>query len=315
MMRRVEGTAISVSGLSKTYPNGNVGVKNLTVDVPRGQIVGLLGPNGSGKTTTINLLTASFPPSSGDGQVLGFDIRRQAHLIRRRTSLVPQYESIDWSLTVYQNLRVFASLLHVSDPEGRISGLLHALELEDHRHSPVEELSGGQIRRVQLARAMLFSSDLVFVDEPTAGLDPLGSHEVLSYLREQARSGRTVLLASNIMTEMEQICDRILFLNKGVLVYDGSPTDIIGRCRLKERITVDLEHEPSESLIDTLNDLGLEVHARKPLVVSGTEATRLVVATLSSLTDQNGSFRGFTVHKPGLSDAFVSIVRDGGLDG
>ena len=307
-----QSLAVSVSGLTKVYKNGVYGVDGLTFDIPRGQIVGLLGPNGSGKTTTINLLTASFPPTSGSGYVLGYDIRKQSTMIRKSVSLVPQYESIDWSLTVFQNLKVFSDLLNITNASSLIGELLENLELSEYRNTQMEELSGGQIRRVQLARAMLFDSEPIFVDEPTIGLDPVGVSRVLNYLKQQTRSGKTVVLATNIMSEMEQVCDRILFLNHGKILYDGTPSDIIKKCDLKERVTIELRGEPS-GLIEAAVTAGLEVESRTPLTIAGNRAGSLILPILANSNQYNISIVGITIHTPSLEDAFIHIANKGGL--
>lgn len=301
------GQAVEVVNLSKRFPDGTVAVKDLTLGVPRGQILALLGPNGSGKTTTINLLTTSFAPTSGGGRILGYDITKEKEGIRHRISLVPQYETIDWSLTVEQNLRVFAGLLNIADPESRLTGLLKEMQLEDERKEPIEELSGGQIRRVQLARGMLFDADLIFVDEPTIGLDPVGVHRVLAFLRRQRDEGKTIILASNVMEEVQEVCDRVVFLHKGSVVYDGPPEDLVSRCGLEETVVVHTRGEPNPALISELEASGLSILGLDPLHVSGDDAARTTVELLAPFISTGYQVEGFVVNRPTLKDAFLKI--------
>lgn len=300
--------AFAVEGLTKRFPNGIEAVKDLTLSIKRGQIVGLLGPNGSGKTTTINLLTTTFPPTSGRGQVLGFDLVREKHKIRPLIGLAPQYETIDWSLTVDQNMRVFANLLGIPNPTQRIGELLEFLQLEDKRYTPIEEISGGQIRRVQLARAILFPAQLFFVDEPTVGLDPVGVNRVLDFLKLQSSQGKTIILASNIMEEVQNICDFIVFLNKGHVTYAGSPADLIRHVQVEEHVIIQAKCSPPPALLQQLEQAGMSVRAQDPLEVSGVNAGKVTVMILTPFIANGYQLEGLTVLQPTLRDAFLTFA-------
>ncbi|MCG8346317.1 MAG: ABC transporter ATP-binding protein [Chloroflexales bacterium] len=302
--------AINVEGLTKRFPNGVEAVRDVTLCIDRGQVIGLLGPNGSGKTTTINLLTTTFKPTRGSGHILGFDLVRESHKIRQVIGLVPQYETIDWSLTVDQNLRVFANLLGVSKATERIVQLLDMLQLEDKRFSPIEELSGGQIRRVQLARAILFPAQLLFVDEPTVGLDPIGVERVLTFLKLQANEGKTVVLASNIMEDIQSVCDRIVFLNKGHLIYDGPPQRLIHHFNMEERVIIEAKDDPPADLLQQLVRAGLCIVEHNPLTVNGVNAGRMTITILAPFIAHGYHITNFTVVQPTLRNAFVALARE-----
>ncbi len=299
---------IDVQSLSKRYPNGVEAVRELTLKIVMGQIVGLIGPNGSGKTTTINLLTTSFRPTSGTGKILGFDLLRENAQIRKRIGLVPQYESIDWSLTVAQNLMVFAKLLKLSHAAQRVEALLDMLDLAEKRNDSMEELSGGQIRRVQLARAFLFPAQILFVDEPTVGLDPIGVDKVLGFLKDCASHGMTIILASNVMEEIQNACDRLVFINKGRKIFDGSVSCAIQHFRLEERVIIQSKTAVPFNLIANIEQSGLKVLKKDPLTISGVNAGSTLLSLLAPFMGNGYDLASFVVEQPTLRQAFVELA-------
>ena len=244
-------TPIVARGLTRRFGQV-VAVEALDLLVPRGEILGLLGPNGAGKTTTIKILTTLIPPSSGVATVAGWDIGAAAAMVRRRIGYVPQLVSADGSLTGRENLQLSARLYHLPR-DGRQASITDALDfmgLVDAADRLVRTYSGGMVRRLELAQAMLHRPAVMFLDEPTVGLDPTARAAVwerILGLRDE--HGTTILLTTHYMDEAEELCDRIGVMHRGRLVAIDSPDE------LKRRTG------PGASLDDVFADLtgaGLE---------------------------------------------------------
>jgi ABC-2 type transport system ATP-binding protein len=204
-------------------------VDALTISVDAGEVFGLLGPNGAGKTTVIKMLTTLLPPTSGTARVAGFDITHQAARVRRVIGYVPQALSVDGSLTGYENLLIFAKLYDIPRPE-RASRLREALDfmgLTDAADQLVREYSGGMIRRLEIAQSTLHRPRVLFLDEPTVGLDPLARKAVWDHLEQlRGESGTTIVLTTHYMDEAETLCRRVAIMHRGRVVALGTPADL-----------------------------------------------------------------------------------------
>lgn len=290
-----------------------MGVKGLTFDVAQGDVVGLLGPNGSGKTTTVNLLTTTFPPTDGNAQVMGYDVVRDRRKVRQLVALAPQQDSVNWWLTVYQNIDSFAALLGWSrrDRKRVIEALLDDFELADKRDETLDNLSGGQLRRVQVIRALMFCPRVLFVDEPTLGLDPLGVDKVLEHLAALSTDGVTVVLATNEMDQVEAICRSVIFLNRGVLVDQGRTSDFVARYADNECIEIQHGGDLPDELRNDIQVCGFELKSTTPLVFAGPKASRALPRIIAGLISNGNHVRDVKVTKSGLRDAFIKLVKGG----
>jgi ABC-2 type transport system ATP-binding protein len=204
-------------------------VDALTVSVERGEVFGLLGPNGAGKTTTLKMLTTLLPPSSGKARIAGFDIVQQSAEVRRVIGYVPQLLSADGTLTGYENLLVFAKLYDIprKEREARISGALTFMGLQDAAHEVVRTYSGGMIRRLEIAQSMLHRPRVLFLDEPTLGLDPVARRMVWNHIEKlSADYGTTVLFTTHFMDEADTLCDRVAIMHQGKVVVIGTPAEL-----------------------------------------------------------------------------------------
>jgi ABC-2 type transport system ATP-binding protein len=217
---------IRVTDLTKRF--GEVtAVDRLTFSVARGEIFGLLGPNGAGKTTTIQLLLGLTTPTSGDAAVLGLDVQRERRRVLQRVNSSSAYISLPSNLTVRQNLRVFARLYGIRKPEPRVAELLERFEIPDIADRPTGALSSGQLTRVNLCKAFINHPEVLFLDEPTASLDPDIADKARRALREIQRDrGVTLIYTSHNMQEIELMCDRVIFLARGRAVTEGSPREV-----------------------------------------------------------------------------------------
>ncbi len=210
-------------------------VDSLSLSIPPGEVFGLLGPNGAGKTTTIKMLTTLLPPTAGSALVDGFDVVRQSREVRRLIGYVPQMLSADGSLTGYENLLVFARLylLPRRERRERVRDALRFMGLEDAADRLVRQYSGGMIRRLEIAQSMLHGPRLLFLDEPTVGLDPSARRVVWEHIGElRERLGATIVLTTHQMEEADSLCGRIAIMHLGKVVALGSPAELkvsIGR--------------------------------------------------------------------------------------
>ncbi len=207
-----------------------VAVDTVSFAVPPGSVFGLLGPNGAGKTTTIKMLTTLLPPTAGTGRVCGYDILHDPVEVRRRIGYVPQALSADGLLTGRENLSVFAKLYSIprSERRGRIDDAFELMGLGDAADSLVRTYSGGMIRRLEIAQSMLHSPPVLFLDEPTVGLDPVARRVVWEHLRMvQETFGTTILLTTHYMEEATELCDRVAIMHQGRIAAIGSPAELV----------------------------------------------------------------------------------------
>ncbi len=206
--------------------DGHTAVDALTIAIEAGEVFGLLGPNGAGKTTTIKMLTTLLPPTSGTASVAGFDIVRQAREVRRVIGYVPQLVSADGSLTGYENLLIFAKLYDLPRAE-RESRIHHALTLMGLAKAPdrmVREYSGGMIRRLEIAQSMFHRPRVLFLDEPTIGLDPVARRAVWDHIeRLRLEYGATILVTTHLMEEADHLCNRVSIMHLGRVAAIGTP--------------------------------------------------------------------------------------------
>jgi ABC-2 type transport system ATP-binding protein len=201
-------------------------VDGINLAVEAGEIFGLLGPNGAGKTTVIKMLTTLLPPTSGRALVAGFDVQRQAARVRAAIGYVPQLVSVDGTLTAYENLLIFAKLYGVprSERRARIASSLEFVGLEEAARRMVREFSGGMMRRLEIALAMLHRPRVLFLDEPTVGLDPLARQVVWQHVQLLVKEyGMTIFLTTHFMEEADQLCGRVAIMNLGRIAALGQP--------------------------------------------------------------------------------------------
>ena len=251
-MSEFVGAAIETHGLRKTF-GPLVAVESLDLEVRRGEIFGLLGPNGSGKTTTIRMLTGLLPPTSGSAQVVGIDIVKTPEQVRRRIGYMSQRFGLYDDLTVRENLEFYAGLYGLFGPERRerVGAQLAEYRFEARESQLAGTLSGGWKQRLALACATTHQPDLVFLDEPTAGVDPLNRRRFWELIGQRAAGGMTVLVTTHYMDEAE-LCHRLAFLSRGRLIGVGTPREITARFGLArvEDVFIELQRR-DEAVLPT----------------------------------------------------------------
>jgi lipooligosaccharide transport system ATP-binding protein len=224
----VSAEIVAANNLVKTYGDFTA-VDGITFAVHRGECFGLLGPNGAGKTTTIRMITCVSPVTNGELMVDGMPVQEAPREIKFLLGVIPQESNLDPELSVRQNLRVFARYFDLpsKEAERRIDEVLHFFQLADKQESRIDELSGGLKRRLTIARGLINDPKILVLDEPTTGLDPQAKHMVWQKLRQLRTRGVTMLLTTHYMDEAEHLCDRIVMMDHGRIIAEGSPRPLI----------------------------------------------------------------------------------------
>lgn len=225
---RSGGASLEIQGLIRRFGRFTA-VNSVSLTVQPGEVFGLLGPNGAGKSTLIKMLTTLLPPTEGKATIAGLDVVHQAAAVRRAIGYVPQALSADGNLTGYENLLVFAKLYDIpcSQRHRRIREVLEFMGLQEAADRLVQQYSGGMIRRLEFAQSILHRPAILFLDEPTVGLDPLARSTVWALVKQlQQESGTTIVLTTHFLEEADHLCHRVAILHQGTVVTIGSPTDL-----------------------------------------------------------------------------------------
>jgi lipooligosaccharide transport system ATP-binding protein len=248
---------IHARGLVKRFDDFTA-VDGIDVDVRRGEAFGFLGPNGAGKSSTMRMIGCVSPPTDGELRILGMDPRRDGPAIRGRIGVCPQLDNLDIELTVRENLTTYARFFGIPRKvaRARADELLDFVQLTDRANTKVEPLSGGMKRRLTIARALVNEPEMVLLDEPTTGLDPQARHLVWERLFRLKQQGVTLVLTTHYMDEAEQLCDRLVVMDGGRIVAEGSPRALIERYSTREVVELRFNAESQEIYADKLAGLG-----------------------------------------------------------
>ncbi len=300
--------AISVQGLTKRFGNREV-VRNCSIDVPYGTIYGFLGPNGTGKTTTIRMLCGLLIPDGGEGRCLGYDLRTQAHLIKKQVGYMPQRFGLYDDLTIRENLAFVARLYDMPAPQEAAEGALERLGLTNRANQLAGQLSGGWKQRLSLAACTLHKPQLLLLDEPTAGVDPSARREFWDEIHTFAAEGITTLVSTHYMDEAER-CHQIGYLSEGRLLVHGSVAEVIGSSNLS---TWQIEAKDSAALKPLLKALpGVEMVTNFGGVihVAGTQTEKIEKGLLSLAQEHQATLRQVP---PTLEDVFIHTMTTAAL--
>jgi lipooligosaccharide transport system ATP-binding protein len=305
-MTQADGALIVARGLSKTF-EALVAVDAVDFEVRRGEVFGFLGPNGAGKTSTMRMIGCTSPRTGGSLSVMEMDPASHAAEIKARLGVVPQIDNLDIELTVRENLEMYARYFDVpkSVSAGRIDELLDFVQLSERATDKVEPLSGGMKRRLTIARALVNEPSLLLLDEPTTGLDPQARHLVWDRLYRLKQRGVTLVITTHYMDEAEQLCDRLVVMDKAKIVAEGSPRDLITKYSTREVLELRLSDEDRAKLKTSVDGLAERVEWLPDRVLLYTEMGE---ATLSKLTDGGMHPASALVRRAGLEDVFLTIT-------
>jgi ABC-2 type transport system ATP-binding protein len=303
---------ISISQLSKTYANGFSALKSVDLDIREREILALLGPNGAGKTTLISIVCGIVNPSGGRVSVGGHDILRDYRAARAMIGLVPQELHTDAFETVWATVRFSRGLFGKSSSPAHIEQVLRDLSLWDKKDEKIVTLSGGMKRRVMIAKALAHEPRILFLDEPTAGVDVELRKDMWRLIRRLRDSGVTIILTTHYIEEAEDIADRIGVINKGELLLVEEKQELMRKLGEKQ-LTLELKN-PIEAIPPGLAAYGLELSpdGERLLYRYDTQAARTGIATLLADLNQSGiAIKDLSTSQSSLEDIFVNLVREG----
>ncbi len=311
-MEDMGGLAIHAEGLVRRFGN-NIAVDGVDLAVRKGMVYGLLGPNGAGKTTTIRMLATLLRPDSGTALVFGHDVVREADAVRGRVSLTGQFASVDEDLTGLENLILIARLLGHSRKQSktRARELLDAFGLAEAAGRQVKNYSGGMRRRLDIAASIVVTPDLIFLDEPTAGLDPRSRNQVWEIVRALVAGGTTVLLTTQYLDEADQLADRIAVIDHGKVIAEGTSGELkasVGSGALHVRLRNPEQRPEAERVLS--GALGVTMHLESdPAALSAriSDAERVAHA-LAELSRSGVAVADFTLGQPSLDEVFLALT-------
>ncbi|GAC1348006.1 MAG: ATP-binding cassette domain-containing protein [Ktedonobacteraceae bacterium] len=300
--------AIEITDLCKTFGKFQA-VDHLTLTVRHGEIFGLLGPNGSGKTTTINMISGLSVPTSGEVRVLGYDVRRNARQVRQILGSVPQEMALYEELTAWTNMDFHADLFGIprKEKKERITKLLELVQLSDRRDSRVGTFSGGMKRRLALARALLHDPQLIYLDEPTLGVDVQARRVIWDYILSLRDQGKTVLITTNYLEEAQALCERIAIIDHGKLVAEDTP-DHLKQTYGGSVIEVETA-EPSKAGDELRALLGVKdvTQDGKQLKIT-TQGVHNIAPQIITILTQEGEIREIAIREPNLDEIFLRLT-------
>ena len=298
--------AIQIKDLKKSYQDV-FALKGVNVDIPKGEFFGLLGPNGAGKTTTINILTGLVFKDSGNCLVFGKDTVNDYRFTRSKIGIAAQELSVDWFFSIENLLFFQAGYYGINriDAKQKIDSLLKRLGLDKKKNSKLRQLSGGMKRRFQIAKALVHDTDILILDEPTAGVDVELRHELWNYLRELHNNGKTILLTTHYIEEAELLCDNVSIIDEGKILKQGSPkslTEDLGQ----SGITVQLTQEAIDKKLPMLDlDYSIE-DSRIHFSVKNPEL--VIPKIIQELTSKNIAIHSIKTETSSLEDVFLSLT-------
>ena len=299
--------ALRCRGVIKRYGDV-IAVSGLDLEVHRGECFGLLGPNGAGKTTSIEILEGLLTPDDGDVEVLGRRWDRDAAWIRPRLGIQLQETQLADKLTVSETLRMFRSFY---DRGSTVDELLATVELESKRDTWVVKLSGGQRQRLSVACALAGRPELLFLDEPTTGLDPQSRRQLWSVLERFRAGGGTVLLTTHYMDEAHAVCDRVGIMDHGQLIALGTPQSLVASLGAQHVVVFAIEQAtalPADADLERLPGVISVRHDQEEVALATSEVHRLVPALLDELRAQGATLTLLTTHSATLEDVFVAMT-------
>jgi len=307
-------SCIEVHSLSKSY-SSILAVDTIDLSVESGQVFGFLGPNGAGKSTVIKLLTTLIQPDSGQISVLGINAIEEPLKIRKKIGVVLQQPSYEPTLSVEKSLEKYGMMWNVDKKtrQKRTEELLESFELTQIRKKNMEDLSIGQRRRVQVAREFIHDMDLLFLDEPTVGLDPSARRKLLDFLKNKVKdTGMTIFYTTHVLTEAEYLCDNIAIINNGKIITVDSPNELKNRFGNEKTIKIHISEKFKElpNLLKEIPDCNIEKNDGITITINSTNSEIVLMNILKILNQNNIPINDLSAMPTNLEEIFLKVVSD-----
>jgi ABC-2 type transport system ATP-binding protein len=305
-------TAVEARGLTKTFGT-NRAVDDIDLTVMEGEIFGVLGPNGAGKTTMLNMLATLLPIDSGEARIFGYDVRREAHAVRQLIGVTGQYASVDENLSARENLWLFGRLQGLSSKRAHSIGddLLAQFDLTEAAHRPISQFSGGMRRRLDLAASLITRPALIFLDEPTTGLDPRTRGQMWDTIRGLVASGSTIMLTTQYLDEADALADRVVVIDRGRKVAEGTPAELkahIGTSSLRVQMAEGADTAKAVALAAELTrDTPIVAPTGSGFSVKLSDANQ-AADVLVALRNQRLDIANATIDHPSLDEVFMALT-------
>ena len=302
---------ISINNLSKTYKNGLKALNNVSLNIKKGEILAMLGPNGAGKTTLISIICGIVTPSSGKVNVDGFDIINDYRQTRSKIGLVPQELTLENFETVFSNVSFTRGLYGKAPDPKYIESVLKKLSLWDKKDNILRQLSGGMKRRVLIAKALSHKPSILFLDEPTAGVDVELRKDMWKSVEALRESGVTIILTTHYIEEAEAIADRVAVINNGEIIVVDQKQDLLNKMG-KKKLRIDL-HEKTNTIPESLSKYDLELSGNKLSLTYSYDAQKQrtgITNLLQDIRDQGLKLKDLKTEESTLEKIFVTLVRE-----
>ena len=306
-------SCIEARSISKSY-DGILAVDSIDLSVPTGKIFGFLGPNGAGKTTTIKLLTTLVPPTGGTIRILGMDAISTPLEVRKRIGVVLQQPSYEPTLSVEKSIEKYAMMWNVDKKlqKDRMEDLLLAFDLQDIRKKKNDDLSIGHRRRVQVAREFVHDMDLLFLDEPTVGLDPSARRSLLDYIKKRVREELTIFFTTHILEEAEYLCDKIAIINKGKIIAVDTTAELKNKFGREKtiKIHIDTIRKDLSVLLQGISDYQIDYNSGTTITIQSHSSENILLKILQILTVNKIPIEDLSVVPTTLEEIFLTMVKN-----
>ncbi len=305
--------SVTTRSLFKSYGN-LIAVDGIDLDIKPGKVFGFLGPNGAGKSTTIKLLTTMIRPTSGTIEILGINAIKHPLEVRKKIGVVLQQPSYEPNLSVEKSLEKYGMMWGVEKKlcKQRTDELIEVFDLQEIRKKKNEDLSIGQRRRVQVAREFMHEMELLFLDEPTVGLDPSARRKLLDYLKNKAKTGLTIFYTTHVLTEAEYLCDEIAVINKGKILAVDTPDQLKSTFGQEKTIKIHLfgRHEKLAKLLSGIEGCTIDLNNETDIIIQSRKSELVLSQVLSILIENNIAIEDLSAMPTTLEEIFLKMVKE-----
>lgn len=305
-----EEYAVEINGLTKTFGQ-QTAVDQVSFNIKRGEVFGLLGPNGAGKMTTLRMMTTLLQPTSGDIKIFGHDVKTESQTVRSLFGLTGQYASVDEDISARENLMIFSRLNGLSRQEAKVrtTELLEEFSLVNSADKAISNFSGGMRRRLDLAVSLITRPALIFLDEPTTGLDPRTRTQMWDTIRQLVAAGSTIVLTTQYLEEADELADRIAVIDHGKLVSIGTPAELkaqVGGAKLRVEVADDAQAEQARGVM--ADTLPATPQVTRNVVEVAIDDINTVAGVLQAITAAGVTMTNMSVEQPSMDDVFFALT-------